>query len=669
MKKYYTVLVILISISTNISSQTFVSTISENKNVILEDFTGVRCGYCPDGHSVANNIKSSNPNDVFLINIHAGGYAAPQTGYPDYTTSWNDAINTQTNNGGYYPNGTVNRHSFSSATTPNGTAMSRGDWDAASTQTLNESSYVNVSAQSSIDLQNRLLTVVVEVYYTDSTSSPSNKLNVALLQNNIAGYQISANSNPSQVLPNGDYNHMHMLRHLLTGQWGENISNTSQGDFYTNTFTYTIPPSLNGVAYDLFNLEVVVFVSESQQEIINGEKSTMNLITPPGTAFIDLQTSSNMVAQGYCLSSVTPTVTVKNMNADSTLDTYDVSYIYNSGSPVTLTETNLLPGATRTTNFPIINLIPGSHDFTYSSDLSNSTTYIDNVTGNNSYSFNTFSTISSVANNIQILEDFESYSIGDDDLNNSILENPDALNTFVVDNQISNSVNWSLGAFGLSDKSFRMRFYSWPVGSSASIVYENINLSNNSNPVLMFAHAYAQYSNESDQLKIEASSDCGNTWTILFNKSGDLLKTADPFSNGYYYPQIEEWDYNQISMSSFSNESSVMVRFTGIGADGNNLYLDDINIGSTTSISNQDANNDLKIYPNPANDYTNITLNSQNKITNLKVINLLGKVVKNINTTTNNYSLNLNDLSSGYYNILINSTDNSTYSRSIQVLK
>ena len=37
----------LISLSSY--SQTFVSTTAENKNVILEEFTGISCGFCPDG--------------------------------------------------------------------------------------------------------------------------------------------------------------------------------------------------------------------------------------------------------------------------------------------------------------------------------------------------------------------------------------------------------------------------------------------------------------------------------------------------------------------------------------------------------------------------------------------------------------------------------------------
>ena len=36
-----------------ISAQTFVSTIAENKNVVLEEFTGISNTYCPDGHRIA----------------------------------------------------------------------------------------------------------------------------------------------------------------------------------------------------------------------------------------------------------------------------------------------------------------------------------------------------------------------------------------------------------------------------------------------------------------------------------------------------------------------------------------------------------------------------------------------------------------------------------------
>ncbi|HIO73125.1 MAG TPA: thioredoxin family protein, partial [Flavobacteriales bacterium] len=61
------------------NAQTFVSQTPENKNVVLEEFTGIYCTFCPDGHKRAQQLADDNPNDVVLVNIHVGGYADPGT--------------------------------------------------------------------------------------------------------------------------------------------------------------------------------------------------------------------------------------------------------------------------------------------------------------------------------------------------------------------------------------------------------------------------------------------------------------------------------------------------------------------------------------------------------------------------------------------------------------
>ena len=76
-----------------ISSQTFVSTSPENKNVVLEEFTGIYCTFCPDGHLIAQTLHDANPSDVFLINIHTGGYSNPNgPSDPDFNTLFGGAI-------------------------------------------------------------------------------------------------------------------------------------------------------------------------------------------------------------------------------------------------------------------------------------------------------------------------------------------------------------------------------------------------------------------------------------------------------------------------------------------------------------------------------------------------------------------------------------------------
>ena len=160
--------------------------------------------------------------DIFLINIHTGSYATPQGPGTAFNTGFGAAIAGQSGLSGY-PAGTVNRHQFT-MTQGGGTAMSRGDWGSASTQLLSQVSPVNVGLQASIDMATNTLTVDVEVYYTGAQSLliSSNMLNIAIVQNGILGPQSGgATYNPTAIDPaTGLYTHQHMLRHMLTGQWG-----------------------------------------------------------------------------------------------------------------------------------------------------------------------------------------------------------------------------------------------------------------------------------------------------------------------------------------------------------------------------------------------------------------------------------------------------------------
>lgn len=241
------------------SAQTFVSTEVANKNAIIEEYTGVNCGNCPDGHKIANQIVAANPGRVWAINIHQGSFAANT-----YTTQWGNALAAQTNLSGY-PSGTVNRHVFSGSAT----ALNRGQWASATNTILGQPSPVNVAARGTLDFATRVLSLEVEVYYTSNSAVPTNMLNVAVLQDNILGPQAGAAANPAQV-EGSQYRHMHMLRDLITGQWGDTIPTTTQGTFFSRTYTYTVPQSLSNEEMVLEDLNVIVFVAEGRQEILTG---------------------------------------------------------------------------------------------------------------------------------------------------------------------------------------------------------------------------------------------------------------------------------------------------------------------------------------------------------------------------------------------------------------
>lgn len=320
--------VALLFVAFPLFSQTIVSTDPENRKAILEEFTGINCQFCPQGHAIANAIKDNNPDDFFVINIHQGGFANPGTGQPDFRTPFGNAIVNQSYSGsGFgYPSGTVNRQNFPGRemTAPGTTAMSRSFWTVSSNETIAQPSYVNVGVEAEIDINTRELTVHVEAYYTANSPQATNKLNVALLQNNTLGPQSGGNMG-------NNYVHMHRLVHLLTGQWGVDINTTTAGSFVDETFTYTIPADYNGVPVDFFEaeLELVVFITETQQNIISGNGAFSTYTGLANANDIRINEISEIMNQ--CSDVITPTIKVQNVGSNDATS-LTIEYSVNGGA-------------------------------------------------------------------------------------------------------------------------------------------------------------------------------------------------------------------------------------------------------------------------------------------------------------------------------------------------
>ncbi len=257
-KTFYTLFSVLLFASLS-TAQSLVSKSEENKVVILEEFTGIKCGYCPDGHRIANNMKAADPDNVVIINVHAGGYATPSAGQPDFRTPFGDNLAREMGVLGY-PSGTVNRKTFD-----DGLALSRAVWQVYGDEIKEEKSPVNVGVESSFDETTRELTVNVELYYTGNTSA-SNFVHVAFLQNGVVGYQVDYSNGNSN-----NYEHNKILRHFLTGQWGDEVSSPEAGGEYSKSYTWTVPQD-----YDIEDCDIVAYVSESRRNIFTGKKVKAN---------------------------------------------------------------------------------------------------------------------------------------------------------------------------------------------------------------------------------------------------------------------------------------------------------------------------------------------------------------------------------------------------------
>ena len=312
-------------------TDTSVSMTPSNRNVLLEEYTGVSCTWCPDGHRMANELKATNPDRICLINIHQGSFANNT-----YTTQFGNALANQTGLDGY-PSGTVNRHVFSGSNT----ALNRGDWASSANQILNMSSPVNIAAEGTLDWATRTVNIRVQLYYTASQSVSSNALNIAITQDNVYGAQTGKEKNPDQVVGN-QYRHMHMLRHLITGQWGETINDIAQGTLVEKNYEYVIPAQLgspNAIDAVLADLHFLAFVCEGHQEVLTSIEIPVQHINLPAinTRLMALKSVESLTCDNH----VSAKLEVMNAGADP-ITTMDYTYTL-SGNTVTNTWNGNIP--------------------------------------------------------------------------------------------------------------------------------------------------------------------------------------------------------------------------------------------------------------------------------------------------------------------------------------
>ena len=200
---------------------------------------------------------------------------------PDFRTVFGSSLSAQSNLSGY-PAGTVNRHLFFNLSQNSGTAMGRSDWQQATIITLSQLSPVNIASVAQHDTITNELIIDVEIYYTDTQSVAQNYLNIAITQDSVLGPQTGAQTyNSAAIVPgpwSPTYSHQHMLRHLVTGQWGAVLDPITLGTFISRRYTWQVPFEINDIPIVVKDLNVVCFITESSQEILNSTETPVTIL-------------------------------------------------------------------------------------------------------------------------------------------------------------------------------------------------------------------------------------------------------------------------------------------------------------------------------------------------------------------------------------------------------
>lgn len=180
-------------------------------------------------------------------------------------------------------------------------------------------------------------------------------------------------------------------------------------------------------------------------------------------------------------------------------------------------------------------------------------------------------------------------------------------------------------------------FYNWSAGTVGYLYTPEINLSAATGSVaLKFWMAHALYNgNENDKLEVVVSTDCGQTWTPVFNKSGTTLATHAPVgANTQYIPAAAaDWREEYVNLSAYAGMDNVFIAFKATSGFGNILWVDDVNVNSNTGVEKLSlSGSSLSVYPNPATDLITVSLNlGVSQEVSLEITNIMGQVVMSKN--------------------------------------
>jgi photosystem II stability/assembly factor-like uncharacterized protein len=358
----------------------------------------------------------------------------------------------------------------------------------------------------------------------------------------------------------------------------------------------------------------------------NLDAGILNIISPNASAFCD--------------NNFTPEIILKNYGQD-TLTTVAINYQVDS-DPLQVYTWNgsLAPNASTNVMLPLYSSAAGSHSFTIYTSNPNSS--IDMNTFNDTRTM-TFE-IHSVPLAIPMQEDFQSTMYPPPNWTLEDIGNATQLFT-------------TAGGFGNSTNSFKAKGFT-VTGMYANLVSYPVDLSTTSAAQVSFSLAYAmQDENSTESLSIYVSTDCGNSWSQMYSKTGTMLATTiDHLGN--FTPTAAEWRTETVNLSSFTGQNKVLVKFEVYVNSGNNIYIDDINIISTIGIEEMTSKS-ISVYPNPAKGTVHFNLPNLKENTFVDFYSPLGSVVKTFSLKSEVSIIDLTEMASGMYFYQVRTNDKS----------
>jgi len=367
--------------------------------------------------------------------------------------------------------------------------------------------------------------------------------------------------------------------------------------------SYGCSSTLNTCTLDTFDgggdrpdmIEAFMDYSNCPHMFTSGQLVRINAALKNITKRANLYTQSNIVATGVdSLSKATAAPAPKPDFYTNTLEICEggtVNFIDNSFNAPVTTYTWSVPGATLVSPSKASDANP---TFTFSTIGQYSVTLtVSNANGSNKITKTSYINVVSKSSTVKtIKENFEN-----------------GVPSTWTASQDNNGLGWSITnkAAVSGTNSYYLNNFNAQYDSIYSFIIPEVDLGFNKSQTLNFKMAYSQTtSTSSDIFRVLVADLCSsnpNKFNTVFNQSGAAIATAHTVHATDFVPAVDEWKQVSIDLSAYKTLDKLSIKFYWLNHRGNNVYIDDINLGDNSGINTtENIAQGISIYPNPASD-------------------------------------------------------------------
>ena len=232
-----------------IEDTTTVDVTNQKRQVLIEEFTGVRCVQCPAGAVEIENLKLIHGDQLVAVSIHAGGFAPPfnESNHDFRTVEGEDLLNFLGQPFGY-PSAVVDRKLFPDEFD---LQLSKGQWPGFIADEKQIDPKVKIGLEVSFDGGTRKLDVDVTLFVQENITDEDVRLTVLITEDGIVDVQDTPDGKVEE------YEHNHVMRDMFTSYDGNALTTPMlTGDEVIKSYSMTIPAD-----WVVGNCHVVAFVN------------------------------------------------------------------------------------------------------------------------------------------------------------------------------------------------------------------------------------------------------------------------------------------------------------------------------------------------------------------------------------------------------------------------